>query len=203
LNIEPVSNPDADECNKTVHLSRDNMKVSITSPGFLSGHFYPDNVNCFTFIVAPTSYRILIEYEELIVENEPQCAYDFVEMFEPSFEWRNVTDRHRRTVASDFPSIQLQQVHEFQQLMRDYEQQKFLARNIFNPSNNTYNTFVPPPSTLSERMPRKICGDWSSKLKLLRYRSKSNSVGVRFSSDYSHHYNGFRAKITLEKGKMN
>jgi hypothetical protein len=96
--------------------------------------------------------------------------------------------------------FQQQHLNEFQQLLHEYEHKKLQARNIFQPSNATYNTFIPPPSTLDDRMPRKICGDWSSKLKLLRYKSNSNSLGIRFTSDYSHHFSGFKAKIALEKG---
>lgn len=180
------------------------MKVSLTSPGFPS--FYPDNVNCFSFIIAPPGYRILIEFEELILEQEPQCAYDFVEVFEPSIEQNvNVTTRRARHALQEringFSSdAQQQHLNEIQQLLHEYEHKKLQARNIFQPSNATYNTFIPPPSTLDDRMPRKICGDWSSKLKLLRYKSNSNSLGIRFTSDYSHHFSGFKAKIALEKG---
>jgi hypothetical protein len=175
------------------------MKVSIASPAF--PRFYPDNVNCFTFIVAPSSYRILVEFEELMLEHEPQCAYDFVEMFEPS----QSSTRQRRGASektNGFASVQQQQQLESQQLLGDYEGQQSLHRHIFQPSNNTYNSFIPPPSTLDERMPRRMCGDWSSKLKLLRYRSKNNLLGIRFSSDYSHHFSGFKAKISLEKGRL-
>jgi hypothetical protein len=192
------------------------MKTTLSSPGF--PRFYPDNTNCVTFIVVPNGYRILIEFEELVLEHEPQCMYDYVEMFEPTSNKNSSRyARHNRgikkkniqnslyEVINGFPSIhqqqQLEQL-EFQQLLRDYLNQWSEPRSIFQPSNATYNTFRPPPSaTVSDRMPRKMCGDWSSKLKLLRYRTKSNLLGIRFSSDYSHHFSGFKAKISLEKGK--
>lgn len=191
------------------------MKVTLTSPGF--PRFYPDNVNCVTFIVAPSGYRILIEFEELVLEQEPQCTYDYLEMFEPMTNKNSSRfARHNRgtnkrsqqntfyEVINGFPSIhQQQQLREleFQQLLKDYLNQRLEPKAIFQPSNTTYNTLRPPPSTISDRMPRKMCGDWSSKLKLLRYRTKSNLLGIRFSSDYSHHFSGFKAKISLEKGK--
>ena len=177
--------------------------MSITSPGY--PRYYSDNINCFTFITAIPGFRIFIEFEEMVLENEPQCSYDFVEMFEPFLNSTLRPTRQKRSAEemkiNDFSSIQQQQFLEFQQLLRDYENQKAEYRNIFQPSNSTYNTFIPPPSTLSDRMPRKMCGDWSSKLKLLRYRSRSNFLGIRFSSDYSHHFSGYKAKISLEKGK--
>lgn len=186
------------DCNKTIHLSRDNSRVSISTPAY--PRYYPDNMNCFSFIVAPSGYRILIEFEEFVLEQEPQCAYDHVEMFELKFSPNgNGTSRHGR-INGLSSSVQQQQFNEFLQLLNEYERQNSQARNIFQPSNSTYNKFIPPPSTLNDRMPRKMCGDWSSKLKLLRHRSENNLVGLRFFSDYSHHFGGFKAKVSLEKG---
>lgn len=48
---------------------------------------------------------------------------------------------------------------------------------------------------------RRLCGDWSDKLKLLRYVSKTAQVRLTFVSDYSHHYSGFKARISMEHGK--
>lgn len=48
---------------------------------------------------------------------------------------------------------------------------------------------------------RKLCGDWSSKLKLLRYVSRGPQLRLRFVSDYSHHYGGFKAKVAMERGE--
>lgn len=215
--LEPANSFDIEDCNKTIYLTRDKMKSTFTSPGF--PRFYPDNMNCVTFIVAPNGYRILIEFEELALEHEPQCTYDYLEMFEPTLNKNSTAKfaRHNRgtkkknqqnllyEVINGFPSVhqqqQLQQL-EFQQLLRDYLNQRLEPKAIFQPSNATYSTLRPPPSTLTDRMPRKMCGDWSSKLKLLRYRTKSNLLGIRFSSDYSHHFSGFKAKISLEKGKL-
>lgn len=206
---EPTANVEINDCNKTIHLSRDRTKIAFSSPGFPRN--YPDNINCLTFLTAPNSYRILIEFEELVVENEPQCSYDFLEIFEPTItsnasreaKQNLVEQKLIYDVINGFPSMQQQQQiqqFEFQQLLNDYMRQQAEPKNIFQPSNSTYNLFVPPPSTLSDRMPRRICGDWSSKLKLLRYRTKSNLLGIRFTSDYSHHFSGFKAKISMEKG---
>lgn len=214
---EPVNSFDNEDCNKTIYLTRDKMKTTFASPGF--PRFYPDNTNCVTFIVAPNGYRILIEFEELVLEHEPQCTYDYLEIFEPAANKSSTTKfaRHNRgtkkksqekalyEVINGFPSVQQQQQLqqlEFQQLLGDYLTQRLEPKAIFQPSNTTYNTLRPPPSTITDRMPRKMCGDWSSKLKLLRHRTKSNLLGIRFSSDYSHHFSGFKAKISLEKGNL-
>lgn len=47
---------------------------------------------------------------------------------------------------------------------------------------------------------RKMCGDWSAKLKLLRYVTQGTVLGIHFVSDYSHHFSGYKAKITMESG---
>lgn len=49
--------------------------------------------------------------------------------------------------------------------------------------------------------PRRICGDWNSKVKLLRYRSNGPILGLHFSSDYSHHFGGYKAKVVIKNGK--
>lgn len=49
--------------------------------------------------------------------------------------------------------------------------------------------------------PRRICGDWNSKVKLLRYQSSGPILGLHFSSDYSHHFGGYKAKIVIKNGE--
>lgn len=53
----------------------------------------------------------------------------------------------------------------------------------------------------SENVSRRLCGDWSAKLKLLRYVSTGSRLRLRFVSDYSHHYGGFKARMSMENGK--
>lgn len=178
------------------------MKITFNSPNF--PRFYPDNLNCLSFIVAPSGYRILIEFEELVLEHEPQCAYDYLELFEPTQELSTSMSPESGKVKMQ---NQISEKDKFQQLeyetfLKDYSQQRPRPTFIFQPSNVTYNKFSPPPRNLSSQMPRRICGDWSSRLKLLRYQTTSNLLGINFSSDYSHHFSGFKTKISLEKGKI-
>jgi CUB domain len=67
---EPMEKQWENDCNKTILLTRDRPKTSVWSPGF--PRQYPDNLNCFTFITVPTGFRIVLEFEELVIENEPQ-----------------------------------------------------------------------------------------------------------------------------------
>jgi hypothetical protein len=188
-----------EDCNRTIHLSKDKMKTTFTSPEF--PRFYPDNINCFTFFTAPVGYRILVEFEELVLESESMCSYDYLEMFELD-QLSNSSRIYRATQQNlNDDSRQSHQQFEFQQLYEKYLSQQSEFRTIFYPSNLTYNSFQPPPTTSFNRMPRKICGDWSSKLKLLRYRTKRSVVGFYFHSDYSHHHGGFKAKVSIEKGE--
>lgn len=184
------------------------MKTIHSSPHFPRS--YPDNMNCITFVIAPNGFRILIEFEELVIEQEPQCSYDFVEIFEPVLD---------QTITKNLSNERLQNMNlflnkenglnehlesEYRLLMNYYSLQRPQRKFIFHPSNTTYNILKPPPSLQKEEfMPRRICGDWSSKLKLLRHQTNKNMMSVRFSSDYSHHFNGFKAKISLEKGWYN
>ena len=50
--------------------------------------------------------------------------------------------------------------------------------------------------------PRRLCGDWSSKLKLLRHVTITPALALHFVSDYSHHYGGYKAKVSMENGKL-
>lgn len=54
----------------------------------------------------------------------------------------------------------------------------------------------------AKALPHRICGDWSAKLKLLRYISYGALLGLHFSSDYSHHFSGYKAKVTMKNGKF-
>lgn len=49
---------------------------------------------------------------------------------------------------------------------------------------------------------RRLCGDWSSKLKLLRYVSNGSKMKLTFVSDYSHHFSGYKARVSMENGEL-
>lgn len=65
---EPVDKLWSNDCNKTIVLTRENPRASIWSPGF--PRQYPDNTNCLTIITAPEGYRLILDFEELVIENE-------------------------------------------------------------------------------------------------------------------------------------
>lgn len=54
----------------------------------------------------------------------------------------------------------------------------------------------------ADAAPRRLCGDWSPKLKLLRYVTKMPALLFHFASDYSHQGGGYKAKVYIENGKM-
>uniref|UniRef100_A0A6P7G3Z4 Uncharacterized protein LOC114333933 n=1 Tax=Diabrotica virgifera virgifera TaxID=50390 RepID=A0A6P7G3Z4_DIAVI len=68
-NDEPLEDSWIPNCNKTVILSRDQPRTSVSSPGF--PRQYPDNANCDIDIIASPGYRIILDFEELVLENEP------------------------------------------------------------------------------------------------------------------------------------
>ena len=50
--------------------------------------------------------------------------------------------------------------------------------------------------------PWKRCGNWNSRLKLLRWRSVANRVDIRFNSDGSYGGHGFQLTATMEKSNL-
>ncbi|KAL3285248.1 hypothetical protein HHI36_019358 [Cryptolaemus montrouzieri] len=130
------------DCNKTITLSRHNPRSLTSSPGF--PRQYPDNVDCNTYIVAPPGYQILLDFEELVLENEPTCSYDFLEILETGTDSLQHTGSRNHSLA------------------------------------------------------RRLCGDWSAKLKLLRYVSTTSKLLLKFSSDYSHHFGGYKVRVSME-----
>lgn len=49
---------------------------------------------------------------------------------------------------------------------------------------------------------RRICGDWTEKLKLLRHVTSAPNLQLRFVSDYSHNFGGYKARASMEHGKL-
>ncbi|VEN43937.1 unnamed protein product, partial [Callosobruchus maculatus] len=137
---EPLEDSWLPECNRTVILSRNQPKASVSSPGF--PRQYPDNANCDIDIIASSGYKIILDFEELVLEDEPSCSYDYLMILEVR---SNDSSSFNESVAS-----------------------------------------------------KRLCGDWSSKLKLLRHVSSGSRLRLRFSSDYSHHYGGFKARVSME-----
>lgn len=72
---------------------------------------------------------------------------------------------------------------------------------ILQPNDPSYDLTKPPPDLSSGRGPRKVCGDWSSKLKLLRHVTHGPLLALRFVSDYSNHFGGYKAKVAMENGE--
>lgn len=56
-------------------------------------------------------------------------------------------------------------------------------------------------SRIAAAVPRRMCGDWSPKLKLLRYVTKKPALLFHFASDYSHQSGGYKAKVFIENGE--
>ncbi|XP_045464827.1 uncharacterized protein LOC123674047 [Harmonia axyridis] len=140
-NDEPLEDTWPLDCNKTITLTRQHPRALVSSPGF--PRHYPDNVDCNTYIISPPGYQILLDFEELVLENEPTCSYDYLEILENGID-----------------------------------PQQFSSKN--------------------QTVSRRLCGDWSAKLKLLRYISSTSKLILKFSSDYSHHFGGYKARVSME-----
>ncbi|XP_065085313.1 uncharacterized protein LOC135707424 isoform X2 [Ochlerotatus camptorhynchus] len=198
-----------DDCNKTIALTMDRPKATIWSPGFPRP--YPDNVNCLTMITAPPGYRIVVDFEELVLENEPLCTYDYLQILEPPVNFSAAYSKPSRS----FGGVPLFQTRNPRHSTSRYYVRRrkssvdlsdrlmstFTSKTpnlILQPEDPSYDLRIPPPDLYSGRVPRKVCGDWSSKLKLLRHVTKGPMLALRFVSDYSNHYGGYKAKVAME-----
>lgn len=58
------------ECNQKIILNEENDRVAVSSPGFPQN--YPDNKDCLISFTAQSAYKIVIVFEEFVLENEPK-----------------------------------------------------------------------------------------------------------------------------------
>lgn len=260
----------AGACNRTVRLSRERQRAHISSPGY--PYEYADNTNCFTVVLAPAGYSVVLEFEEFVLEAEPECTYDFVEIVDTMGKWQRgaaagaESDRRRvvarkggaadaggqtggaeqRTENDVYPEAGALSPHTLRSLYMKYmtqqqREQRSLPKvpwetgsgnnmNSNHHNNNTaYEQFLDAYAALrrtptdrgtvvlripahgtanttalfeaAKARPHRVCGDWNAKLKLLRYTSVGPVLGLRFSSDYSHHRSGFKARVMLKNGE--
>ncbi|XP_058063429.1 uncharacterized protein LOC131213412 [Anopheles bellator] len=221
LDQEPAERPwNEAECNGTITLNVERPKATVWSPGF--PQLYPDSVDCYTLIVAPPGYRIVLDFEEMVLEHEPLCSYDYLQLVEPDstggpyvpsksakyfagdvlFRSRNsrhstsrygdgrtATGGHPRRTKAGPATLGVGELH-FN-----------LPNLVLQPNDSRYTGSgpLPAPQDLAlGAVPRKMCGDWSAKLKLLRYVTRGPTIGIRFVSDYSNNFGGYKAKVSME-----
>ncbi|XP_053678642.1 uncharacterized protein LOC128729018 [Anopheles nili] len=215
------------ECNVTVTLSVERSKATIWSSGFPQQ--YPDSVDCYTLILAPPGYRVVLDFEEMVLENEPLCSYDYLQLVEPDttspyvpsksakdfsntvlFRFRNSRHSGRYSTQHRRKSVQNPSMENSGGATDSFAEgdasgvyhERDISFNVpsivLQPTDSRYTSSLPLPELSLGNVPRKICGDWSSKLKLLRYVTTGPTLGMRFVSDYSNNYGGYKAKISME-----
>ncbi|KFB42558.1 AGAP000443-PA-like protein [Anopheles sinensis] len=213
------------ECNVTVTLSSERSKTTIWSPGF--PQMYPDSVDCYTLILAPPGYRVVLDFEEMVLENEPLCYYDYLQLVEPDGDGPYVSPKvsSSNTVQFRFRNSRHSGRNSVQHRRKSSKQGGTTALPttgsgsngdgashpdrrgdinfnvpsiVLQPNDSRYTSSLPLPELSLGSVPRKICGDWSTKLKLLRYVTNGPTLGLRFVSDYSNSYGGYKAKISME-----
>lgn len=123
-------------------------------------------------------------------------------MFEPKLGFHSRTPRHSNNNRTSYRRNQYQSNKEkgsaLTQTFLVETSQKYLVNF---PGASSYNSVSSTSDTVLEnKLSRRICGDWSSKIKLLRYITKGQSLGVNFVTDYSHHFVGYKAKVAIESG---
>lgn len=155
-----------------------------------------------------------------------RCSYDFLEIIDGKDEptnrisikdfYRKYLHRPKRSSAKNpFLYPQYNDVYSTQLLNSLNQDANNISVNFFEKFLNIYKSHAtvvlqtPKLNVNSDQflvaksVPHRICGDWSTKLKLLRYVSSSTMLGLHFRSDYSHHFSGYKAKVSIKNGKLN
>ncbi|KAJ1529431.1 hypothetical protein ONE63_006210 [Megalurothrips usitatus] len=168
------------DCTRTVTLTRESLRAVLTSPGFPRA--YPNDAQCDTDIVAPPGHRLVLDFEEFVLEKEPYCSYDYLTIREDIFEeaHKNVTNTslHAGLGPPGHPNL--------------------TAATPTAAGHPELSHLGMEGHVLVGRGHHRYCGDWSEKLKLLRYTSRGPRLRLRFHSDYSHHFGGFKARVSAE-----
>lgn len=142
-----------------------------------------------------------------------RCSYDFMEIIDshPSEHSYNINNSNNTSNVSNTGDIAKHLLHRTENTKRHNESIVFKNVDIFENFLNIYKShhsyLIQTPEmginfdkSLNVNAPRRICGDWNSKVKLLRYRSSGPILGLHFSSDYSHHFGGYKAKVVIKNG---
>lgn len=132
-----------------------------------------------------------------------RCSYDYLEIIDShpieqhAYDASNVTQTPNPSNHSFGynPTRPFKDVDIFENFLSIYKiHHSYLIQ--------TPDTGIITHKTTNGNAPRRICGDWNSKVKLLRYRSSGPILGLHFSSDYSHHFGGYKAKVVIKNGKF-
>lgn len=135
-----------------------------------------------------------------------RCSYDFLEIIDSAAATESRSDSKISELYRKYLKLQLQQRSKrtvtqildsiYQQFLEVYRSVRSVVLRI-PMSNADTNAFL-----AAKALPHRVCGDWNSKLKLLRYTSSSSVLGLHFSSDYSHHASGYKAKVTIKNSML-
>ncbi len=57
-------------CNRTLRLGLESSSVPVSSPAYPST--YPDNTHCVTRVETSPGYRLIVEFDEFLLEDSPR-----------------------------------------------------------------------------------------------------------------------------------
>lgn len=142
-----------------------------------------------------------------------RCSYDYLEIIDshPSDYLYNGNQNNNNNSAANSKDVNDVTVNHVDSMRHHNESNAMKNVDIFENFLNIYKShhsyLIQTPEmganfdkSLNGNAPRRICGDWNSKVKLLRYRSSGPILGLHFSSDYSHHFGGYKAKVVIKNG---
>ncbi|XP_052132202.1 uncharacterized protein LOC113207672, partial [Frankliniella occidentalis] len=195
------------DCTRTVTLTREAPRAIVASPGFPRA--YPDEAQCDTDITAPPGYRLVLDFEEFVMEKEPYCSYDHLTIREDDFEDVSNSADHSLHPGLGPPARPAptapQGAHQGRSSQPAHPNLPAAGRNGLAHPNQTGVAGRQETAHLGleghvimGKGHHRYCGDWSEKLKLLRYTSRGPRLHLRFVSDYSHHFGGFKARVSAE-----
>lgn len=140
-------------------------------------------------------------------ECKSRCTYDYLEVIDTHYSESNrIYPQHaRHSFSRNFNSNATHHEHDYHSNNSVDFFQNFLG--IYR-EHTTYLIQTPDMNQIHDvhlsasTIPRRVCGDWNSKIKLLRRVSNGPVLGLHFSSDYSHHFGGYKAKVFIKNGTL-
>lgn len=139
---------------------------------------------------------------------EHRCSYDYLEIIDTHYSESNRIYPHnsRHSFSRNFNSNSSRHDRDYYYHTNNNSVDFFQNFLGIYKEHTTYLIQTPDMNQIHDvhltmsTIPRRICGDWNSKIKLLRRVSNGPVLGLHFSSDYSHHFGGYKAKVSIKNG---
>ncbi|GFT85026.1 protocadherin Fat 1 [Nephila pilipes] len=167
------------ECNRTISLSWEHPRDTLTSPGFPGN--YPDNIKCHYHITAPKGQKIVLQFSDFVLEESQSCEYDILTVTEEDRRWYRCGDwetkikllryvSHKHSVNMIFTTDYSHSFKGFKielSLHIERSEQSILCDNDIFQLRGKYCYFVVNYPETSWATARQICSESKSKLAIV------------------------------------